>query len=152
MKVARDVMDTNPLAVSPQTRVQDLAARLNQIHGDGACVVDAGKLVGVVTTMDLLYKEKRLHLPTFFYLLDVVVPLENPFRTQREVEKITAATAADIMTPDPYTVPPDAPLDAVAARMIDDHLTLVPVVDGGRLVGVVTKPAMLREAFGLRQA
>ncbi len=152
MKVARDVMDTAPLVVSPETPVQDLAARLNAVRADGACVVEDGRLIGVVTTMDLLYKEKQLHLPTFFVLLDAWIPLENPFRTQREVEKITAATARDIMTDTPVTIGPDVPLDVVAAQMIDEHLTILPVVDGDRLVGVVTKPAMLREAFGLRQA
>lgn len=150
MKTARDVMDPSPPTVSPEAKVAEIARMLLDEHLDGVCVVRDGHLEGVVTTMDLMYKEKRLHLPTFFYFLDAVVPLENPLRTLREIEKIASDTVADLMTRQPRTVTPDTRLDEVASLMIERHVTIVPVVEGGRLVGIVTKPAMLREAFQLR--
>lgn len=53
--------------------------------------------------------------------------------------------ARDIMTADPVTVPPDTPLDAVAALMADRAISGLPVVDGeGRLVGLVTDGDLMR--------
>jgi CBS domain-containing protein len=150
MRTAADVMNRDPITVRPDLPVQDLANLLLDGKNDGACVVEDGRLVGVVTTMDLIYREKRVHLPTFFWFLDAMIPLESPFRTQREVAKIAAATVRDLMTTTPIVAEPSTLVDAVASMMIDHHVSLVPVVDQGRLVGVVTKAGMLREAFGIR--
>ena len=149
MKRARDVMDPNPLTVSPAMSVSELARLLHERRLDGVCVVQGDQLVGVVTTMDLIFKEKRLHLPTVFFFLDAVIPLENPLKSVRELEKIAGDHVEGIMTREPYSVGPDAPLEEVASLMVDNHLTIVPVVEEGRVLGTVTKPAMLRAAFGL---
>ncbi|HMV67448.1 MAG TPA: CBS domain-containing protein [Myxococcota bacterium] len=143
MSVARDVIDPDALVVGPDERVVDLARRLYETRADGACVVDGGRVVGVVTTMDVLFRARRLHTPPVFVLMDLVIPLGNPWAMQRERDKVVAATVAGLMTRDPVTVGPDEPLDAVASRMIDEHLSLVPVVEDGRLLGVVTKHGAL---------
>jgi CBS domain-containing protein len=46
------------------------------------------------------------------------------------------------------TISPDTPVGEVATRMVDHHHTLLPVVDDGRLVGVVDKRCMLKVALG----
>lgn len=150
MKTARDVMDASPQTVPPDMPVQDLAALLYATRIDGVCVVEEGRLVGVVTTMDLIYKEKRLHLPTFFVFMDALLPLENPLRSAREIEKIAGAKVRDIMSTEPIAVGPEAGLDEIASLMVDKHLTLVPVVEHDKLLGIVGKPAILRHAFALR--
>jgi CBS domain-containing protein len=53
--------------------------------------------------------------------------------------------ARDIMTTDPITVPPDTPLEAVAAIMAERHISGLPVVEpDGRLVGLVTDGDLMR--------
>lgn len=53
--------------------------------------------------------------------------------------------ARDIMTTDPITVPPDTPIEAVAALMADRGISGLPVVDAdGRLVGIVTDGDLMR--------
>lgn len=53
--------------------------------------------------------------------------------------------ARDIMTTDPVTVPPDTPLEAVAALMAERHISGLPVVEAdGRLVGLVTDGDLMR--------
>ncbi|RME21097.1 MAG: CBS domain-containing protein [Deltaproteobacteria bacterium] len=147
MQTAQDILDPNPLTVSPDTRVDDLARKLLEAGREGACVVDdAGRLIGVVTAMDLVYKEKRLHLPTLFTFMDAVIPLGWK-RAERELEKIAGITVGQIMTRDVVTVGPGAGLDEIATLMVDKHLTMLPVVDGDRLLGVVDKRAVLAAAF-----
>ncbi len=53
--------------------------------------------------------------------------------------------ARDIMTREPVTVPPETPLEAVAARMAERGISGLPVVDGaGKLVGLVTDGDLMR--------
>lgn len=53
--------------------------------------------------------------------------------------------ARDIMTPDPVSVPPETPLEVVAALMAERHISGLPVVEtDGRLVGLVTDGDLMR--------
>lgn len=149
MKRASDVMDRDVLIVSPDTQVRELAARLLGEKRDGACVVDGGKLVGVVTEMDLIFQEQPVHLPSFFVFFDAVIPLERPSHVQHELDKLLGAQVRDIMSTDLITVASTAALEEVAATMVRRHTGFVPVLEGGAVVGVVTKRAVLKAAFGL---
>jgi CBS domain-containing protein len=149
MTVAREIMEPCRDPIAPGAPVEELARRLFEERADGVCVVDAERLVGVVTAMDLLYKERRLHVPTLFFLLDAAIPLENPFKWTKEVERVAGKTVGEIMSRDLHVVAPDSDLQDCAAIMVDHHLTMLPVVADGRLLGVVTKHGMLKAAFGL---
>lgn len=116
---------------------------------DGACVVEDGLLVGVVTEMDLVFQEKQIHLPSFITLMDLVIPLGGA-KAQAELEKVTGSTVGEIMTSPAKTVAWDAPLDRVATLMVEGHYTIVPVMKGTHLQGVITKPALIRGAYGAR--
>lgn len=147
MKTAADIL-TAPVIVSPLTPVRELADTLTAQHADGACVTEGGRLVGVVTLMDLVYKETTLHMPTAFILLDAIIPLPGErARTERELHKIAASKVVDLMTVNPVTVLPTATLEHCANRMVKEHLSLLPVVDAdGTLHGVVTKESLIRGA------
>lgn len=143
MKHVLDVIQENPPVVSSDMSIRDLASALLESNRDGYCVVDDGVLVGVVTAMDLIFQEKKLRLPTFFTFLDSVVPV-GVKRAHDELRKISGATVADVMSRTPITVAFDAGLDQVASMMVEQHLTLLPVVREGTLVGEVTKASVLR--------
>lgn len=145
MEHARDVMvAAHP--VHPALSIPELARLLLDEDLDGVCVVRDDKLVGVVTAMDLVFRRKKVHTPFTFALLDLVLEFGRG-RTERELEKITAATVGQLMTADVVTARPDTPLDEIATWMVEQHLTVVPVLDDGQLVGVVTKPAIVRETL-----
>jgi CBS domain-containing protein len=143
---AREFM-IDALTVSPDLPVQELVDLLLREHADGACVVEAGQLLGVVTTMDLVFQEKQVHLPSALAIMDFVIPLEPPSRLRDELDKIAATRVRDMMSAHPLVVDADAPIAHVASLMVDRHVTIVPVVEHGRLVGMITKPALLRAAF-----
>lgn len=147
MQIARDIMQTDPPTISAQASVTALARTLLDENVDGLCVVDhGGALVGIATSMDLIFQEKRPRMPAVFTFLDGVFTF-GLYRTQEELSKIAGTTVGDIMTTELRTLPPDAPLDAIATLMVHEHITVVPIVDGDKLVGVVTKPSVLRAAF-----
>lgn len=83
-------------------------------------VVDSGALVGVVSQRDL-------------YLLETLRGVDPAAERVREA-----------MTPDPYAVPPDAPLDEVAATMAARKYGSAVVVDRGSVIGLFTTTDALR--------
>lgn len=148
MRIARDVMGPVQATVLRVTPVSEVAALLRDRAMDGVCVVDGDHLVGVVTAMDLIAREKPVHVPAVVVLMDLVIPLEGARRTEADIAKITARTAGELMTTEVTAAAPDTTLTEVAGWMVERHLSMIPVVDGGRLVGVITKHDMLRAAFG----
>lgn len=57
---------------------------------------------------------------------------------------MSAVTVEDAMSDAPRTVTPDTPLEDIASLMVDDKFYTLPVVDNGKLVGVVGKEDVLR--------
>ncbi len=145
MLKAIDIMTPNPVTLSPETDIRTAATLLLERKINGAPVVDAqGKLVGVLCQSDLVAQQKQVTLPSVFALLDGFIALSSRDDFEREIKKIAATKVAEAMTPDPHTVSPQTPIDEIATVMVNEKLFTLPVVDGGKLVGVVGKEDILR--------
>ena len=130
---AQDVMKRMVITVRPHMPV-DAAAALLVAHGvTSAPVVTAeGMLRGMVSEVDLLRAQP---------------PPDTPRSTPE-----STATAADVMTPRPVTVRPTDDLADVAAVLLDRGVRAVPVVDGERLVGIVSRRDILTSIARQRPA
>jgi CBS domain-containing protein len=93
---------------------------------------------------DLISQQKRFPLPSLFTFLDGIFSFTSAKSLEKEIQKIAATTVADAMTPDPVSVEPDAPVEEVASLMVEKHFHTIPVVDNGRLVGVLGKEDVLK--------
>ncbi len=144
MLTVADVMTRDVITIAPDTPVQEVAKLLYERHISGAPVVDAGgKVVGVLSEGDLMTHTAALgeEAPPRSWWLRLFAD-----RTSRAEDylKTHGLTAADVMTRDPVTVAPDAGLAAVA-RLLEKHrIKRAPVVEGGRLVGIVSRANLLR--------
>ncbi len=146
MLTAKDLMSSNVIAVTLDTSVRELARILADNRISGAPVVDgAGGLVGVVTESDLIFQNKKLHIPTAWAILDAFIFLEDPDKMEREMQKMAGTTVADICTRKPVTVQEDTPLEEVATLMAEKKVHTLPVLDkAGQLVGVLGKSDLIR--------
>jgi CBS domain-containing protein len=112
--------------------------------GESACVCDAaGELVGIVSGMDLVFRERRPGLRET--LVDLVLSFGQ--QAARDLERIAATRVGELMTADVVTVEPTTPLDEVAAAMAHHRVSTVPVVEDGRVVGVITRRLMIGSAL-----
>lgn len=145
MSFAIELMNREPVTVSPDLSVRKLARLLLDQNLDGVCVVDQGKLVGVVTAMDLIFQERRVALPSYVALLNRLIPLNKA--RQSSVEKVVGGTVREIMSGEPIGVDYDASIDEIAALMVDLHITVLPVLKNESLVGVIYKRDLLRAAL-----
>jgi len=133
------------LTVSPETLVSDLAKTLVGKNIGGVPVVDAdGRLVGIVTQSDLVERAQELELPPAINILDFHLYLQVPSHLFRKVEKMLGATVADIMSPNPVTVSPDTPVSRIAALMAKQKVHTLPVLDAGKIVGIIGKMDLVR--------
>lgn len=145
MPVARDIMTTRVITLSPDTDITAAARTLLDHDINGAPVVAAdGSLVGILCQSDLVRLQKRLPVPSLFTMLDGFLPLGSLTQYEQEVRRIAAATVADAMTTEVTTITPDTPLETVAALMVDKKFHTLPVVESGRLVGIVGKKDVIQ--------
>jgi CBS domain-containing protein len=145
-KTAADIMTRDPITVTPDASVTDAAHIMAEKRIGGLPVVDgSGALVGLVTEGDLIMQDVKVHFPTYLHLLGgfIFYPGSTD-RFESELKKAVGATVADVMTSDPLTVAPDASVEDVATLLVDRDLSRAPVLDGGRLVGIVSKSDIVR--------
>ncbi len=149
MLKALDIMTPNPVTLAPDTDIRTAATLLLEKKINGAPVVDEkGRLVGVLCQSDLVAQQKQVTLPSVFALLDGFIALSSRDDFEREMQKIAATKVAQAMTADPKTVTPQTPIDEIATIMVNEKLFTLPVVDSGKLVGVVGKEDILRTLLG----
>jgi len=145
MLAVKDIMTTDLITVSPETDIIKAAKLLLEKHINGVPVIDAaGKLVGILCQSDLVAQQQKLPIPSYFSFLDGFISVSSMKKIEKQVEKIAAAVVADAMTANPVTVEPDMDIEVVAALMVESHFHTIPVVDEGRLVGIVGKEDILR--------
>lgn len=132
----REVMSSPVLSVRPETPLKEVARLFLEQRISGVPVVDeAQHVLGVVSEGDLLIKERGpqavARRPLSWLLGDE--------RAAEERAKVSAATAGEAMSHPAITVCADCSLREAAGLMIDRAVNRLPVVEDGRLVGIVTR-------------
>jgi len=145
MLKAIDIMTPDPVTLSPDSDVLTAVKLLLERKINGAPVVDAtGKLLGVLTQSDLVAQQKQVTMPSIFAMLDGFIALSSREDFEKEIQKIAATKVSQAMTPHPKFVTPQTPIDEIATVMVNEKLYTLPVVDSGKLVGIVGKEDILR--------
>jgi CBS domain-containing protein len=145
MLSARDIMTTEVLSVSPETSIHDLSKMLEDRQFGGVPVVDGeGRLVGIITQSDLVERARDLELPPAINILDFHFYLQIPSHMIHRVEKMLGTTVGDCMTANPVTVTPDTSVAKIAGIMAKQKVHTLPVLEGGKIVGVVGKMDLVR--------
>ena len=141
-----DIMDTDTPTVTPEDTVETVLRIMRENELPGVPVVNSGgRCVGIITESDLVMtgEDADLHLPHYFELFGGFVFLESLGHFEERLRKATAALARDLMTEDPVTIEPDATVQEAARKISRSKHNRLPVVEHGRLVGVVTRVDVL---------
>ncbi|BAU05744.1 hypothetical protein NIES592_08870 [Fischerella major NIES-592] len=142
----KDLMTTDPVTVKPTDSVETVLRCLEENHISGLPVVDeTGKVVGVVSEADLLFRERPVRLPLYLSFLGGIIYLEPLDHFVQQLKKSLGILVQDVMTPNPITIAPDAPISQAADLMLEKRVNRLPVVDEtGALVGIITRDDLLR--------
>ena len=144
--LVRHVMTTDVVAFTPDETIGDATRRLMERGVDGGPVLDgSGRLVGMLTTDDLLVQDTRLHYPTVVSLFGAYLELPTSHRRfEEELRRAVAAKVTDAMEEDTVSCAPDDTLERAATLMHEHQVSRLPVLEEGRLVGVVARGDILR--------
>jgi CBS domain-containing protein len=137
---ARDVMTTDVVSVGPEATVAEIAALLIERRISAVPVLDRGKLVGIVSEGDLMRRPETDTEPGASPWLSLFT---GPGVVPDSFAKTHGMTAREVMTRDLVTVEPDTTLDEVARLLESRRIKRVPVVEGGRLVGILSRANLL---------
>jgi CBS domain-containing protein len=141
-----DIMDTDTPTVTPEDTVESVLRTLRENELPGVPVVNSGgRCVGIITEADLVMtgEDADLHLPHYFQLFGGLVFLEPLSHFEDRLRKATAALARDLMTEDPVTIEASASVQEAARKIARSKHNRLPVVEHGRLQGVVTRVDVL---------
>lgn len=136
-----DIMDSDVVTVSPEDDVETLIKLLREHELPGVPVVRDDRLVGIVTDGDLILRgdDADLHLPHFLELFGGVVFIEPLKHLEDKLRKAFATKVSDMMTRDVLTIAPTATVREAARKISSSGHNRLPVVEDGRLMGVVTR-------------
>lgn len=141
-----ELMEKDPVTTRPETPLTELVAQLKRYGFRAVPVVDdGGKLVGVVSETDLFLKEKGVpfsleKVPTLLGRMVAEDQLQD-FEPTRRVK------VEEVMSTRIFPVEPTATLEDVAMLMLKRRFSLVPVVEEGRLVGIVRRIDILTRLY-----
>lgn len=142
MQTVGEIMERDFPTVGPEDTVETVIATLRRHEVPGVPVVnEGGRCLGIITEADLVLSEEGsdLHLPHYIELFGGAVFLEPLQRFEDRLRKAFASKARDLMTEDPVTVEPGATVREAARMIARKKHNRLPVVEHGRLVGMVTR-------------
>jgi len=142
MLTVRDVMSRSVVSVHRRTPLREVAQALIDNRVSGVPVVDVdGAVVGVVSEADLLIKEQGAgairHRP-------LARLFGESSESRAQILKLGAINADAAMTVPAITIASDRSIHEAAAIMTAKHINRLPVVDEGRLVGIVSRADLVR--------
>jgi len=129
----RELMTAKPITVDPETPMLEARQRMVAERIRHLVVVENARVVGIVTDRDI-----RLNLPSPATSLSVW-----------EINYLLAQlTVGGVMSAAVIVVDPDRPVAEAARIMVDHKIGALPVVDEGRLVGIITESDFVRAMAG----
>ena len=138
-------MTEHVISVNPEASIRELAELLLEKRISGVPVVDdAGKLCGIVSEGDLMRKEIAPEMPDELCILGAVIYYNGLQEYKDAFRKFAAMTAKEIMTEKVLTVKANDDVSKVAKIMLNKHIKRLPVMDGDKLVGIVSRSDIVK--------
>jgi CBS domain-containing protein len=144
---AKDIMTTPVISVSDTSTVQEVAAILLDRRISAVPVVDSsGNVVGIVSEGDLMHRAEAGTGRHRSWWLSLFADKQT---LAREFVKEHSRKASDVMTRNVITAAPEAELSAIATLLEKNRIKRVPIIENGRLVGIVSRANLLHAMAAL---
>ena len=127
-------MTKDPATIGPQTGAAEALGLMQERKFRRLPVVEGGELVGIITDANLT---------------SALQYYAGRFDKARQKRDFSAILVRNIMTPSPFTVRPDTSVAEAARLMQDRKIGGLPVVEKGRLVGIITESDIFRALLGV---
>lgn len=142
----REIMTRDPITVPQTAAVRTAAGLLKKHHIGGLPVMNEDALVGIITESDIISLLETGNISDDLWLPSPLEIIEVPIReyinwekTKRALSDIGDTPVSRVMSHPVVTVTGDTDIEEAAALMLDRHIARIPVVEEGRLTGIVTR-------------
>jgi len=129
--------------LGPDETVEGVIKLFAESGISGAPVVDEGRLVGIVTEGDLIFRDAEIKAPGFLDILGGLIPLGSWDEYRKEALKSAGVTVDEVMTRELITISPDASLADASTIMAEKRVKILPVAEDDILHGVITRMDIL---------
>lgn len=143
--LAKDIMNCDVVTVKEEDTVENVIKLLLENNISGVPVVDEeGTVIGIVTEGDIIFRSKKLHIPTYFTILDSYIFLESTKNLENDIRKMAAYRVKEVMTKKVITVEQDETIEEIATLMTTKKINRIPIVDKGKIVGIVSRRDIIK--------
>ncbi|MBC7328144.1 CBS domain-containing protein [bacterium] len=147
--LAKDIM-RKPVCVLEEDTLEDVMKIMEREGVTGVVVQDAeGELKGILTERDFLKALVEPPHPTLALYGIFVVPEETLRKAFRDFKVLHAR---DIMTKKVLTVDENATLEDISSIMLHNNINHLPVLKGGRVIGMIERNDVLRAFLSERKS
>ena len=133
MKTA-DIMTKQIHTIGPDQTLKECAEILKKHHVNGLVVVEGETVVGVITKADIF----KAILPSYSDIMEDEHPIVSFEYLEERAHKLYDLTVRALMGTPPITITGDTPIVKAGSLMILKRIKQLPVVDNGRLSGIIT--------------
>jgi len=138
--LVRERMSKQPVTITADVPITEALRIMRENQVRRLPVLDSdGKLIGIVSEKDLLYASPSPATSLSIYEMHYM---------------LSRLKVTELMTPDPVTITPDTLLEEAALIMADNKIGGLPVMENGRLVGIITETDIFKvflELLGARE-
>jgi acetoin utilization protein AcuB len=127
--LVKDWMTPDPITIDPHTTLPDAGRLMKECSIRRLPVVENERLVGIVTLGDVREASPSNATSLSIYELNYL---------------LSRLTINEIMTRDPFSISPDTSIEAAARLMLEHKIGSLPVVDGGKVTGIITESDIFR--------
>jgi len=138
---ASDIMTPRVITAGLDTPINELVALMLTNRISAVPVVQDGKLLGIVSEGDLIRRAETATEPKRSRWLEIATSIST---LAHDYAKSHGRRASEVMTIDVISVTPETPIADIAALLEKHHIKRVPVVDHGKLVGIVSRANLLQ--------
>ena len=154
MKIS-EIMTKNPITISVDDPVRNAASLLRTYKIGGLPVMEQDRLVGIITESDIIVLLETGRLSDDLWLPSPLEVIEVPIRefvnwekTKMALTDIGDKKVREIMSHPVITIDEEADIEDAAALMLSHKIARLPVINKGRLTGIVTRADIVRGVGG----
>lgn len=143
MKKIGDIMTKRVHTIRPDSNLKECTRILERIRVNGLVVTEGKKVVGVITKTDIF----KVMLPRYPENIEEEQHMSDFEQIKERFSKFSEMKVKDIMGSPPITVSGDVPVIRAGSMMLLRRVKQIPVVNGGKLVGIVTISDIISNAL-----
>ena len=133
-------MTRKVVTVNKSLSIKELSKLFIENRFNGITVRDYNdNVIGLVTQEDLIVQNINLHIHTVIDMFDAVLFLNNEKKFESDVKKLTGTTVEDIYHKHAISVSSNKQVNEITTLMAEKDIHTLPVLDGGKLVGIISK-------------